>query len=263
MEERDIGYDFIRMFAICIVFMGHIIGRQIHSEPILLIIRSLSPGLTMSLLGFISGYLLVAKYDLFDGNFYIKRFSRIYSSLIICLLPIILFHIYLSYDVLNQHSVLHLMGLSFFMDLLHVPNKSSIGAGLWFITIINFMYLSLPLIKKVYSHEHSKIHLFLIIIFCLFFQTILWGSGSGWNVIISFNIGCYVAQNSNIKSLSKRSLMFYIVTTAILLLVCGLSTSKAISYEMRILLLPLYPFFAVPLLYKIGNRVAGKLRTIV
>ena len=63
MDKRIEGYDFIRSFAILVVFLGHALKHSTN-EVFLLAIRSLSPGLTMSLLGFISAALLSARdYD--------------------------------------------------------------------------------------------------------------------------------------------------------------------------------------------------------
>ena len=118
--NKIIGFDFIRAFAIFFVFIAHILNKQSHNPIVLLIERTISPGLTMSVLGFISAYILTSKYKEFDGSFYVKRFSRIYSSLIICLSLITVLHIFLSYDVINQHSIIHFLGLSFFMGLFQV-----------------------------------------------------------------------------------------------------------------------------------------------
>ena len=75
MQERIEAYDFIRSAAILLVFFGHILGNQITNGAVSLMLRSLSPGLTMSLLGFISAALLSAReHD--SGAFLIKRFSR-------------------------------------------------------------------------------------------------------------------------------------------------------------------------------------------
>ena len=255
-ENKMVGFDFIRAFAIFFVFMGHIFGDK-------LIIRSLSPGLTMSVLGFISAYLLTSKYETFNGSFYVKRFSRIYSSLVVCLFFITLFHLFLSYDVINQHSIFHYMGLSFFMELFNVTNKSSLGTGLWFVTIIILMYLLLPLKCILYRHKYSTVHLIAVILLCLFFNKVMSGTASSWNVVMSFNIGSYIGINSNIKTFTQKSFVFYLFTTLFILLLCGLATSKIIPYEVRNFLLPLYPFLAVSLLFKIGDSLRGCIEKIV
>ncbi len=262
-NDKVIGFDLIRAFAVFFIFFAHIINKQSHNETILLIWRSISPGLTMSLLGFISAYLLTTKYNSFDGEFFIKRFSRIYSSLIICLFAITILHLILSYDVVNQHSILHFMGLSFFMELFKVSNKSSLGAGLWFITIINIMYLLLPLISTIYKHKHSKIHLLLIVVLCLCLDKMMYGTSSAWNVVIAFNIGCYIGLNLKIETLSKKPLILYLIASLILLLICGLATSRIVPYEIRGFLFPFYPFIVAPLIYKIGNSMIGLAQQLV
>lgn len=255
--NKILGFDFVRAFAIFFVFMAHILDKQSHSSVVLLVIRSISPGLTMSVLGFISAYLLTSKYKEFNSAFYVKRFSRIYSSLIICLSLITILHIFLSYDVINHHSIIHFMGLSFFLGLFQVTNISSLGAGLWFVTIIIIMYLFLPLITQIYKHRYKKIHLIAVILICLFFCKIMDGVTSALYVVIAFNIGCFVGINSNIEKFTKKSLAYYTLTTGFLLILSGLATSKILPVEIRGLLVPFYPFFAIPMLYKIGNSLNG------
>ena len=258
-----VGFEFIRASAILFVFLAHSIDNQSHNEIFLLLIRSISPGLTMSALGFISGYLLSAKYGVFDGSFYIKRFARIYSSLFVCLFLIGLLHLYLSYDVINQHSIIHFMGLSFFLNLLLVNNKSSIGIGLWFVTIINMMYLLLPLITILYKHRRSWIHLILTVGLCLFFDKVMYGTESAWNVVMSFNIGCYIGVNSDFEKFSNRSLAFYVLTTGVLIMLCAGATARLLPYQIRGLLMPFYPVFALPMLWKIGNRISGHFEDLI
>jgi len=261
-QNKISGFDFIRAFSIFFVFMAHIINKQSDNQAILLIVRAISPGLTMSMLGFISGYLLSSKYKTsFDGKFFIKRFSRIYSSLFICLTFIVIMHIILSYDVINQHLIIHYMGLSFFIELMQVENNSSIGGGLWFITIINIMYLTLPLITYIYSHKNKLIHLVSIVIICLCLDQVMYSIASAWNVVIAFNIGCFIGISSSIDELSKKSTAFYALSTVLLIIISALATSKIIPYEIRGLLFPLYPIFAAPFFFKIGNHLKGILQS--
>jgi peptidoglycan/LPS O-acetylase OafA/YrhL len=155
------------------------------------------------------------------------------------------------------------MGLSFFLGLFQVANESSLGGGLWFITIIVFMYLLLPLMTHLYKHKNAKMHLYLIILLCLFFERVMYGTASGWNVAIAFNIGVYISLNSNIDNFSQKPIIYYLLTTSIILIFCALATSKIIPYEIRNFLLPFYPFFAAPLLFKIGNRSVGQFQSII
>jgi peptidoglycan/LPS O-acetylase OafA/YrhL len=223
--------------------MAHIADKQVSNPIILTITRAISPGLTMSVLGFISAYLLVTKR--LDGAFYLRRFTRIYSSLIFCLSVIALLHLGMGYKVATQHSLIHALGLSAFLPLLQVANKSSLGSGLWFITVIVLMYLILPLIRMAYEHQHGKIHLIAVVVGCLIIDNVMYGVGSVFNVVIAFNIGCYVGLHSDIETFTKHPWPYYLAGTIGL---CGLVGWGIVD---RGLLFPFYPLFAVPLLYKV------------
>lgn len=254
-QSRAIGFDFIRSFAILFVYLAHILNKQCDNSIVLLIGKSISPGLTMSVLGFISGYLLSLRYEVVDTRFYVKRFSRIYSSLFICLTTISVFHfLFLDYDLLNQHSIIHFLGLSFFLELLQVQNKSSIGAGLWFVTIILCLYLLLPIITSFIIHRNHKIHLILMVVASLLGNEVMYGTASAWNVIIGFIIGCYIAVHFSIDKLSCAPFFIYGILTVFILILCALSKVGILPDIIRNFILPLYSIIAVPFLYKLGKR---------
>jgi uncharacterized membrane protein (GlpM family) len=91
----------------------------------------------------------------------------------------------------------------------------------------------------------------------------MYGTASAWNVVIAFNIGCYVSLRSNIQTFTKKHFLFYLCVTLCVLMICTLSTTRTIPFKLRGYLLPLYPYFAVPLLFKIGNRLNKSLAIIV
>jgi peptidoglycan/LPS O-acetylase OafA/YrhL len=257
LMKKNYGYDFIRAFAIMAVFIGHLLNQRSDHQTVSLIIRSISPGLTMSMLGFISGILLTEKYEVYDGKFYIKRFSRIFSSLLICLLTVSVLFMIRSYDVVSQHTILHFMGLSWFFDLFQVENQSPLGVGLWFITIIIGMYLLLPLLNVIYTHRNSKVHLVSVIILCITLDHFMYGTQSAFNVIIAFNIGSYLGQQGGVNQISRKSFLYYFVWTILILSLSGLATINTIPREVRTLLWPAYPLLVIPLFYRIGNLLKG------
>ena len=258
---RDIGFDFLRAFAVFAVYICHIFNGQIKSPTLLLLCHVISPGITMSALGFMSGFLLSQRYNTFGDNFYIRRFLRIYTSLIICLTVIAAFHLCMGYHVMTQHTILHFMGLSLFIGLVGMENKSSLGGGLWFITVILGMYVLLPLMRRLYSHRNRKVHIAGTIILCLLLNTFMYGAQSSFNVIISFNLGCYLALNKK-DFLSKKDIFFHVLGTALILILCGyLTVFKA--WKLRDLLFPLYPVVVIPLLYRIGSCIRGALSKVV
>lgn len=256
MAERLEGYDFVRSFAIFIVFLGHILNKQSTNEAILLAVRSLSPGLTMSLLGFISATLLSTReYDF--GSFLIKRFTRIYISLTLCLTIILIIHAIQGKNIISQHMLLHVMGLSAFFDLLSVQNKATIGSGLWFITAINLMYLLFPLLSRLFRHSRGLIHLFVIIVLCTALNFVMYGTSSIFNVVISFAVGVYLGVNGYSQRLiyAERNFLFTLSGCTGLLIVAALSTANIIPYEIRNLLFAFYPLAFVPFLFTISKNL--------
>ncbi len=244
--------NFARSFSILMVFIGHNINAYCPKTISTIIIKLISPGITMSTLGFISGYLLCRKYSIFDGLFYVKRFSRIYSSLFVCMLSIGIFHFSVDYEILNQHTLLHLAGLSFFFDLLNVSNISTIGDGLWFVTVIVILYLFLPLIKVLYCGKKSRLHLMVILVGFLLLNCILYGTMSAFNVIISFNIGCYIGLNSSLGKFCDKPWWFYFGIVVLLMMIDLISMLKFSNGQIRNLIIIFYPYCTIPLLYKLG-----------
>jgi peptidoglycan/LPS O-acetylase OafA/YrhL len=254
MNERVEGYDFIRSVAILVVFFSHILNEQASNEAVLLTVRSLSPGITMSLLGFISAAILSAKEYEF-GTFLVKRFTRIYISLALCLVVVIGAHAFLGKNVITQHTLLHFMGLSAFFDLFLVKDKSTIGAGLWYITAIITMYLIFPLLIKLFKHRQGFIHLLLFIVLCTAANFVMYGTSSTWNVVISFSLGVYLGTNGHIGRLVNAGMARPLLGSLSLLSVAAFSAGGILPYGVRGLLFALYPLAFVPLLFAISKKL--------
>jgi peptidoglycan/LPS O-acetylase OafA/YrhL len=259
--ERVVGYDFIRSLAILIVFLGHILDKQATNWGVLLAIRSLSPGLTMSLLGFISAALLSAKeYDF--GTFLVRRFTRIYIPLVSCLSVILAAHALIGKKVITQHALLHLMGLSAFFELFGVQDKATIGAALWFITAIISMYLLFPLLQKLFRHPRGFLHLVLALVAFTGLNYVTYVQ-SAWNVAISFSVGVYLGANAQINRLlnagTARSILFSIG----LVVVTALATEGILPYKVRGLLYSFYPLAFVPFLFAVAKKLPPAIVTAV
>ena len=254
MSKRIEGYDFIRSVAIIVVFLGHILDKQATNEAILLTIRSLSPGLTMSLLGFISAALLSAKeYDF--GTFLVKRFTRIYIPLAFCLFVVLVAHALLGKNVITQHTLLHFMGLSAFFELFLVQNKATVGAGLWFITAIVVMYLVFPFLQKIFKHRLGFLHLLLFIMSCTAANFVMYGTSSTWNVVICFSVGVYLGVNGQTSRLINAGTLRPLLGSLGLLTVAALSTAGVLPYSVRGLLFAFYPLVFIPLLFAVSKRL--------
>ena len=134
MDNRIAGYDFIRSFSFFFIYLHHIVHRQVFQDYIVIIVKTLA-AISICLLGFISSVLLTSKH-LEPGIFLIRRLTRIYIPLILCLTLVMLIHAFIGKNPMQKDAVLHLMGLSAFFDLLGVKNRATIGQGLWFISTI-------------------------------------------------------------------------------------------------------------------------------
>jgi peptidoglycan/LPS O-acetylase OafA/YrhL len=242
MDKRIDGYDFIRSFAILVVFLCHAFKRSTN-EVFFIGSHALSPGLTMSLLGFISAALLSTRECDF-GAFLIKRFTRIYSSLIFCLIVVLTIHALLGKKVMEmshaghvmvQHTLFHFMGMSAVFEMLEVDSEVTIGPGLWFITAIIALYLVFPLLQKVFRHPRGLLHVVLFVALCTMLDFVMYGEQSMWNVVISFAVGVYCSANGYTKRLTETGarLVVPLVGCVGLLTVTVLCTAHVLPNSVR------------------------------
>jgi peptidoglycan/LPS O-acetylase OafA/YrhL len=245
--ERIEAYDLARSSAIVFVFLGHVIITQTTSFPLKVVLGTLSPGLSMSLLGFISAALLSTKTN-DAGEFLVRRFSRIYIPLFTCLAMVIAIQAILGTAKIHTHLVLHFLGLSGFFELFLHVNKASVGQGLWFVTTILSMYLLRPALQRLFAHRRGLVHLLIVVGLSL--AAYRWMNAAGaWNVVIAFCIGTYLGVNGLLEALYRKPVALYLVLGCCILAVCALSSAKVIPFWFRGLLLPLYPLVFIPLFF--------------
>jgi len=263
--NRSIGYDLIRSFCIIVVFVGHIIDRQSHNAFCLLISDILSPGLTMSLLGFISGIVLSSKYEYTrHADFLIARFIRIYIPLITCLILISIYVTILGQSIISQHSILHVMGLSGFFFLFGISSKSPLGQGLWFVTIIIVMYLLFPLFYKLFKHKHGVLHLLIIIISYTICDMLMYISAQMWNVSVSFCVGAYMGFNGKNHSVDTSDKLYMrLFLCAALLAICIATKFGIMPVKLRRVLYALYPLAFTPVFFAIAHKLPKHITAIV
>jgi peptidoglycan/LPS O-acetylase OafA/YrhL len=254
-KNRIESFDLIRSFCILTVFLGHILNEQLVNPLALLAVRSLSPGLTMSLLGFISGALLSRTQDDF-GTFLVRRFTRIYAPLFVCLGFVLLIHALMGKHVASQHALLHLFGLSGLFEVFLVSNKATIGGGLWFITAILMMYLLLPLLATVFRHRNGLVHLVLIVVGCTALQFLTYGTQSLWNVVISFCVGLFLGVNGRLEPMRRNARIAIAVPfSASLIVICALATAGVLPSSIRSMLFAFYPLAFVPCFVLLSDRL--------
>jgi hypothetical protein len=59
--------------------------------------------------------------------------------------------------VLHWHTLIHFAGLSGVLNWLAVPNRSGLGAGLWFFTLLLVFYLAYPYIARISSSKKAAV----------------------------------------------------------------------------------------------------------
>jgi peptidoglycan/LPS O-acetylase OafA/YrhL len=251
MTRRIEAYDLARTFAIVFVFLGHIIITQTTVFPLKVVFASFSPGLSMSLLGFVSAALLSAR-DEETGTFLIKRFTRIYIPLFVCLIVVLVMQSFLGTSKINTDTAVHFLGLSGVYSLLSHANNASVGQGLWFVTVILVMYLLLPLLKRLFKHRRGLVHLLIIIALSLVANHWLEAAGA-WNVVIAFCIGTYFGVTGRLEGLSRKPAGLYIGLAVCLLGLCALASAKVIPFWFRGVLFPFYPVVFVPLFFLLAR----------
>lgn len=257
-NNRILGYDLTRSFAVIFVFIAHVVLAQTQNSYLFAFYTSISPGITMSLLGFISACLLVNGKDIFSKypTFLFRRLTRILIPVFLVLtFALILVSIY-GLNVNKEHLIYHYLGLSLFFDWFRVSNEASIGWGLWFVTAILIMYILLPIIHILFTHKNGLLHLIVYCVFCILLHIyLLPPETSFWNVAASFGCGVYVSGNNWFDKLIKMKPQLIISFSIILLGLCLLSTFGISPFDIRLFLYPIYPVVLVPLFFFISSFI--------
>ncbi|MAZ66050.1 MAG: hypothetical protein CMF25_02975 [Kangiellaceae bacterium] len=254
MKNRYFEYDFIRASAIIVVFLAHVVMAQAPGTFQANVLGTISPGLTMSLLGFLSAILL--NYHIAEPSaFLLKRLIRIFIPLGLCLTMVTLLHWAQGRHALTQDLLFHYMGLTAFFDLLGAKNHAIVGSGLWFITTIVGLYFSIPVLKGLLTHRNGAWHLLGLILLCTGFKLVMYNAQSIWNVVIAFSMGLYVREHQLLGRLKALPLWICLVGCAVVLTVLWMATIRSIPYAVRDVLYAFYPVFFFPLLLRMGALI--------
>ena len=256
MAQRIRGYDLARTFAVIIVFVAHIILSQCDNRYSTIIFTSISPGLTMSLLAFISASLLTDN-KLIENNFsifFFRRLTRIYIPVILCLTFAVTLSKFYGLKIQVDSLIYNYLGIGLFFDWLKVPNNASVGWGLWFVTAILIMYILLPVLKLVFKHKNGTLHFILLYLFCVIVNIITMPTETSfWNIAISFSLGVYLSTNDLLSKVLNTKLKLAIPLAFLILTACALSSSGIINFDIRKLIFPLYPIAFIPLFFRLSN----------
>jgi peptidoglycan/LPS O-acetylase OafA/YrhL len=158
----------------------------------------------VSILGFISSVLLSEK-DIGTGTFLVRRLTRIYIPLTLCLMTILIVHALVGKSVTGQHTILHLLGFTAFFKLFDVKSTSTIGHGLWFVTTIIIMYFLLPVLHYLFRRPAGLRNFLGVVVACTALNYSLAGTENIFTVVTTFSLGAYLGVNRRIEGLLSMS----------------------------------------------------------
>ncbi|OKB68538.1 hypothetical protein BHU62_00375 [Serratia marcescens] len=160
------------------------------------------------------------------------------------------------WDYDAKHVLFHIMGLSLFFDLLSLPNNAGMGYGLWFVTTILIMYLTLPIQIKLFTHRNGKLHLLMVFLLCLLLKLYLKIDSSPWVVLASFSLGVYLSVRNKVESATSMSFPKASFLLLGITIISYFAVAKGI-YWIIPLLTPAYPLVMLPFFKGMCNFLSG------
>lgn len=255
---RDPSLDFIRALMILIVCLGHALTGRPADDPAAFVLRALSPGMTMSLIACLSAMLVAPGFAQggAGSRFLVRRLLRLFVPMWLCLLPIIAWHLASGLKPLTQHGLLHLLGLTAFIELSGAVNTSSIGAALWFVTAIMVMYFLLPLLRALYEHRYRNLHLAALMVIGVAASALIYGAQSFWNVFIGFTLGAFASWRRGESAPPALPLgLPWLALGSLVVIGLRVVSMRSGRGWISDLILPLYPIFVLPCLLWLGARL--------
>lgn len=137
------NFEIGKVIAILVVVCGHFIPPS----PFWVVVS-----VALSLFAFSSGYFTALIYGPSPNllSFWRNKFLRLGPNLVaINLILLTIFIIQNRPNILHWHSILGILGLSGWLNWLHLPNVSPFGAGLWYFSLLLLFYALYPLLTKL------------------------------------------------------------------------------------------------------------------
>jgi peptidoglycan/LPS O-acetylase OafA/YrhL len=199
VRNRIAGYDLIRSLCFLAIFLYHIVNRQASDVAVLVTFKTFM-AIALSLLGFMSAVLLSGRKSN-PGVFLARRLARIYIPLVLCLSCVLVLHSLSGKEVVEREALLHLLGLSAFLDLVGVQRSSAIGQGLWFVTTIIVLYFLIPVLELLLRGRGGLRNLIGLAAACTALNFALSGTENIFTVVMAFSFGIYLAVNYRMEGL--------------------------------------------------------------
>jgi hypothetical protein len=140
------NYSLAKVLSLLLVVIGHWFAANILWIPVTF---------GLFIFAFSSGFFTTKIYgtDLNVREFWAKKLQRLGLRFWVSLLFITILTTWQGQTVLHWHSLVHLAGMSGIINWMSVPNQSSLGAGLWFFTLLLMFYVCYPFLARVFTGE--------------------------------------------------------------------------------------------------------------
>jgi len=218
MKERFIYLDIARVLSIFTVYFAHVFADQLPDSSFSRILFIISPSVPMALLAIISAILITPSVLKNSGDYLSRRFARIYIPLLFCLaISFVISRINNPWGFDLTHILLHSLGLSLFFEFFNVQNNAGVGYGLWFITAILIMYVTIPMQVTLFKKNNSQYYLLLLVLLSTLLGVCFNTLADFSSVFSGFFIGVFLTVSNTYKSVLNIK-----TTYVVLLLTIGL-----------------------------------------
>lgn len=227
---RNQGYDFIRFIAMSTILLFHFSGRVYdakHPDFLWPILYFPSGAIAVALFFMLSGSVLIAHYkDTFDIKvFYKRRFLKIFSSQILAF--IFCATLFYACGILDTRDKFGLFLVSLGVDFCTLWTKLGVSrpwiVGAWFTSVIMFLYLIFPFLRKIFLNYRLKASFIIYTIFILNMKFQIMSENNGWfsytNGLAAFWTGMIFNEYKDI--IYKNKMFSFYVPLFVCLLLTG------------------------------------------
>lgn len=195
------NFELAKAVSIFTVVAGHFYGPS--SWPLVTV--------ALCVFGFSSAYFTDKKYA--EGNldgYWTNKFKRLFFRVILInLFLIILLLIKNQEGLFSWYSVVHFLGATGFLNWFHVVDKSPLGDGLWFFTLLLIFYSLYPLFRRIPINFINYYNLLIFYLFICIMQLIYPMGHMLWITIFSFIAGIFFLRNKSKISISGFLILIF------------------------------------------------------
>lgn len=149
-QEASLGFSVAKVIAIFTVAAGHWFSGTILWIPVTF---------GLFVFAFSSAYFtsLIYGLKLDRKRFWRKKLERLGLRYWVCLSFLFVILGMEGRPIFHWHTLVHYLGLSGFLNWFAIPNRSALGGGLWFFTLLLLFYASYPYLAKMLQSKLAAV----------------------------------------------------------------------------------------------------------